>query len=213
MAKVLFLVANFYPTANSVSKQVATEFINHYISYNAKDEIKVLNLCEHEFPIVDYPILDGWDKLAAGADKASLPKEQQRKMDAVERMCDEFVSADKYVVVAPNWNLMVPPQLVNYMLSVCRVGRTFNYFSDHIEPLLKEADKKVLTIVSSGYVCTEPGELNYFVGMDWMRNVFRLCGVENFDSILVEGVDQYPEKRDEIITTAKVEAEIYAKTF
>jgi len=46
-----------------------------------------------------------------------------------------------------------------------------------------------------------------------MRNVFRLCGVENFDSILVEGVDQYPEKRDEIITTAKVEAEIYAKTF
>ena len=212
MAKVLFLVANFFPTSRSVSKQVATAFINEYISCNSRDEIKVLNLCDKDYyPKVDLSILEAEEKLASGISMSQLDPYQQSSIKKMSQMGDEFVSADKYVVVAPNWNMMVPPQIVDYFLCVNKVGKTFECNNDEYTGLLH--DKKVFMITSSGGASTNVNDDSYNVGILWIKNLFSFMGIKDFELLAVENTASKPDIRTEIIKNALVDAKIFARTF
>lgn len=213
MAKVLFLVANYYPTAKSVSRQVATSFINEYIKYNTKDEITVLNLCNIDIPQMDYSILSAIDSLNEGTSFDELSVYQKEKLNYMQKLSDQFIEADKYVIVSPNWNLSLPPQVTDYFLAVLKNKVTFDFSGEDILPLMNDKKRKVLMICSSGYVCSDKESVNYCLGVDWVKNLFNICGVDDFDVVYAEGTQQFPDKFDEILSNAKVEAKVYAKTF
>ncbi|MDR2655490.1 MAG: NAD(P)H-dependent oxidoreductase [Oscillospiraceae bacterium] len=205
MAKVLFLAADPYPTHASVSRQLATEFLKVYISRNVRDEIKVLNLCEETIPAVDYAVLNAWDNIAAGTPVSDFPRIWQDKLKSYDALSEEFFSADKYVAVFPSWNLTVPPQLVSYLLSALPPSGK--------NKIPNGENKKVLLICSSAYICSDTAAPNYCAGVDWLKRLFKLCGVEDFDAVFAEGMEQFPENREEIIKNAKVAVQVYAKTF
>lgn len=211
MAKLLFLVANFFPTSRSVSKQVATSFINEYISYHPRDEIKVLNLCDKNYPKVDLSTLEAQEKLRSGFDFSNLDPYQQTNIKKIDQMCEEFLCADKYVVVAPNWNLMVPPQIVDYFLCVNQMGKTFDYVEGNPVGLLK--DKKILMITSSGSGSTDVNSVGYNVGISWVKNLFSYIGVSDFDLLAVENTNSDIPEKDHVIKNALVDSKIFAKTF
>ena len=208
MAKVLFLVANFYPTSRSLSKQIATNFINEYITFHPRDEIKVLNLCDEGYPKIDLPILEAEEKIKSGFVFFKLDPYQQSSLKKIKQMNDEFMSADKYVIVAPNCNLMVPPQMVDYFLCISQVGHTFDV-TDEISPD-PLTNKRVLMITPGG---SNPDDRNFNVGILWLKKLFAYIGIDDFDLLLIENTKSDQDISDEIIRNAVVDAKIYAKTF
>lgn len=213
MSKLLVLIADPFSSSRSASKNVATTFIRQYIEEHPKDEIRVLNLCNDPFPRVDPIVLDAWDKELDGVAFEELPLVQQEKIREINDLSTEFLTSDKFLIVAPTWNLLTPPELQEYFFSVLRLGSRYTLDESLLKQVMNGAEKKVLLILSSFHEADKAGAPFHSLAEEWLKSIYSLCGVSDFESIYVQGCGDTPEKREEILKNANVDAKIYATTF
>ena len=93
------------------------------------------------------------------------------------------------------WNLGFPPELKIYIDSVCVAGKTFTYTPTGPVGLLTDKGKKCLHIHSSGgfhYGKTEDHSVPY------LKSIMHFIGVDDFEAIVVEGVDAFPDRIEEL---------------
>lgn len=213
MSKVLVLIADYLSSNKSAAKTVATTFIRQYIEEHPKDEIKVLNLCEDRFPRINHSVLDAWDKQLDGMAFEELPIVQQELLESINELSREFMSADKYVIVAPSWNLLTPPQVQEYFLSALRLGSPYTVDESVLKELMNGKEKKVLLILSSSHEANDSTKPFYSLTEEWLRRMYHLCGIMDFEVVYVQGFGDHPEKREDLLKNAQVDAKIYATTF
>lgn len=175
MSKVLVITSS--PRRDSVSTFLAAEFANMLGS----DDIEFFDISSIDFPVYDEKLLNKFD----------TPDEpSSEESEFYEELLNQFVNADRIVFAMPNWNLMCPPSIVNYMLCVCRTGVTFRYTEMGHEGLLK--GKKALIIASCGgeYVQND----SYF-GVSWLKGALALNGITDVSEVVAELVEV---RRDEL---------------
>jgi FMN-dependent NADH-azoreductase len=125
---------------------------------------------------------------------ASLGPDEQRKIERIWRHADHFAAADKYVFVTPMWNLGFPPELKIYIDSVCVAGKTFMHTPTGPAGLLKDKGKKCLHIHSSGWF--HYGKIEDH-SVPYLKSIMHFMGVDDFEAIVVEGVDAIPGRVQE----------------
>jgi len=123
MSKLLYIQAS-PRIQRSHSIAVADAFVAAYEQHNAEDEIVTVNLFEASIPNFDglavpakYTILHG----QAHSD------EEMRAWKNIERVIEQFTSADKYVFAVPMWNFGIPYRLKQYIDVLVQPGYTFSY--------------------------------------------------------------------------------------
>jgi len=208
MAKLLFVTCNLKPVEKSRSLSLGKVFLDEYLKYNPRDDVHFLDLYRDNIQRIDSDVLSGWGKMRCGQRFATLNADEQRKISRIWNHADQFVASDKYVFATPMWNLSFPAELKMYIDAVCVVGKTFEYTPTGPVGLLRDHGKKCLHLHSSGgfhYGKEEDHSVPY------LKSIMNFMGIENFEAIVVEGVEAIPERAEEfnrqaIVKTLEVAA-------
>ncbi|MBA4541341.1 FMN-dependent NADH-azoreductase [Thermoactinomyces daqus] len=208
MAKVLYITANPKPIDESFSLRVGKAFLERYKEIRPEDEIVELDLYKTEIPYIDEEVFSGWGKLAKGAD---LTPEEKKKVDRINELTEQFVSADKYVFVTPFWNFLFPPKLKAYIDTICIAGKTFKYTENGPVGLLK--GKKAVHIQARGGVYSEGPAREVEFSDRYLRTVLQFIGITDVESVIAEGMAAFPEQADAILEKAIAHGQDVAASF
>ena len=128
--KLLHIAASPKLDEQSVGKRVANAFVDAYFNKHEQVQYRYIDLHTLEIPAMTKELLEAFE-----SGKAQREKEEQA-LKIYDSLCNEFITADRYVISFPNWNLTAPPVLVSYMLAVIRAGKAFRYTEQGSEGLL-----------------------------------------------------------------------------
>lgn len=210
MTTVLYITANPNDSTMSYSKAVGDTFIKTYQEENPDHEVITIDLFGTYIPHIDADVFQGWGKLQSGGN-SSLTETEQKKVQRLDALCNQFIEADKYVFASPLWNLSIPPLLKAYIDSVAVAGKTFKHTEQGAVGLLE--NKKALHIQASGGIYSHGPAAEAENGHRYLKTILAFFGVTELEAIFVEGHDQMPDKKEEIKQKAQKQAEDLAKTF
>jgi FMN-dependent NADH-azoreductase len=211
VSKVLYITANPKSEEQSFGLSVGRAFLDAYKSENPKDEVIHLDLYNTHTPYIDTDVFSGWGKLQQGTAFDQLSDDEKAKVNAINQLTDQFISADKYVFVTPLWNFGVPPKMKAYIDTISIAGKTFKYTEQGPVGLL--TDKKAVHIQARGGVYSEGPAKDMEFGDRYLRTVLTFLGVPSIESIIAEGMAQMPDQADEIKRKAIQQAQNVAKDF
>ncbi len=179
---------------------VASAFLEKYKQENPNDVVERVDVYEQDIPLIDGAFMAAGNELRGGKAFADLDPAMQDKLTKFDALTQQFMDADRYVIVSPLWNLGIPPMLKAYFDTVVVAGKTFRYTANGPEALLQ--NKKALQIHGSGGVySTGESDLETH-GEPYINTILNFIGVETLPSVFVEGVDYDPTRKDEILNAA-----------
>jgi FMN-dependent NADH-azoreductase len=210
MSKLLYIQAS--PRGQrSHSVTVTDAFIEAYEKKHPDDKVEILNVFDASMPNFDglavqakYTILHG---------KPHSDKEQQVWKD-IEKVIEQFTSADKYVLAVPMWNFSIPYRLKQYIDILVQPGYTFSYSpEDGYQGLV--SGKPLLTVYARGgeYPPDSDAEAVDFQ-TKYIKLIFGFMGFTDIRSVVVEptlqgGPDVAAAKRKQAIEKIKEIAEVF----
>ncbi|MBO7746740.1 FMN-dependent NADH-azoreductase [Paenibacillus sp. MWE-103] len=211
MSTVLYVTAHPLETQLSHSLTVGREFIQTYHKANPNDEIIHLDLYKTDIPQLDAEVLNGWNQLKTGAAFEELSAESQAKVARLNELVDQFIAADKIVIVNPVWNFLFPPVLKAYIDAICIPGKTVRYSSEGIVGLA--SNKKLLHIQASGSMLSVGPSAGYEFSHRYLTAVSEYMGIPSIEVIYIEGTGAGTDKASSIKERAIQQALDLAKSF
>lgn len=212
-SKVLYIHANPKSEKDSVSLSVGRNFINSYKKKNPSSEIIELDLFKTPLTLIDSDVMDAWGKLMRGKSFDSLNDIQKKKLGDIDKICSQFINADKYVFAAPLWNFNFPPQMKMYIDNILITGKTFKYTDKGPVGLLKDKNKKALIVVASGGVYSNEVASSFDHGAPYLKSVLSFIGIDDVKIVRAEGTNMFPQKLDSIRNDACKEVDHIANDF
>ena len=192
MATVLIVKAHPLDPQKSYALRALEEFETRFASLHPEDMIEIVDVFEDEIPTLDKPLLEA---MAAAKKGEEIASEQAERLERYNAFTQQFLSADKIVVVNPLWNLNVPSQLVSWINTINVAGLTFKYGPEGSIGLIK--DKKLLHIQSNGGV---------YAGQDpaaqYIKSIFEFLGFEDIHQVFIEGQSADPSQAQAIFEEA-----------
>lgn len=211
MSKLLFITAHPLTAKESTCLKISEEFKKEYKINHPEDEIIEINLFEQPVPALDKNLFEAWNKLRKGIKINELTEEQQKGINSYDSFGNQFISADKYVFVNPMWNHFLPSNLKAYIDTICVVGKTIKYTENGPKGLLE--GKKALHIQSSGGIYDHESLQGHDYGHNYLKHIMNFIGIEDVQSIFIDGVDKFKDKAEKIREKAKIQAKEIAKDF
>ncbi|MCP3763436.1 FMN-dependent NADH-azoreductase [Domibacillus sp. A3M-37] len=208
MTNVLFVKANSRPAEQAVSVQLYNAFLETYRAENPSDNITELDLFAENLPYYDTDKINGMFKLARGME---LTAEEKAATDLVTKYLNQFLEADKVVFAFPLWNFTIPAALHTYLDYLNQAGKTFSYTPEGPVGLLK--NKKVTLLNARGGVYSEGPMQSLEMAVNYVKAVMAFWGVEDVQTIVIEGHNQFPDRSAEIVQAGLDTAKEAALTF
>ena len=192
MATVLIVKAHPLDPPKSYALRALEEFETRFASLHPEDMIEIVDVFEDQIPTLDKPLLEA---MAAAKKGEEIASEQAERLERYNAFTQQFLSADKIVVVNPLWNLNVPSQLVSWINTINVAGLTFKYGPEGSIGLIK--DKKLLHIQSNGGV---------YAGQDpaaqYIKSIFEFLGLKDIQQVFIEGQSADPSQAQAIFEEA-----------
>lgn len=192
MATVLIVKAHPLDPQKSYALRALEEFETRFASLHPEDRIEIVDVFEDQIPTLDKPLLEA---MAAAKKGEEIASEQAERLERYNAFTQQFLSADKIVVVNPLWNLNVPSQLVSWINTINVAGLTFKYGPEGSIGLIKE--KKLLHIQSNGGV---------YAGQDpaaqYIKSIFEFLGFKDIQQVFIEGQSADPSQAQAIFEEA-----------
>ncbi len=203
MATILIVKAHPLDAQKSYALRALEEFQTRYASLHPEDEIEIVDVFEDQIPALDKPLFEAMGAVKKGIEISS---EQAEHLDRYNALTQQFLAADKIVVVNPLWNLNVPSQLVSWINTINVAGQTFKYGPEGSIGLVK--GKKLLHIQSNGGV---------YAGQDpaaqYIKSIFEFLGFEDIYQVFIEGQSADPNQAQAIFEEAMVKIDTILEVF
>lgn len=214
MKKLLYISVNSKPEELSASKTVARKFISKFIEENKDFIVEELDLYKEHIPRLEYQYFEKRNCIIDENDAKKLDDKDQKEVQRIRELCDQFVSANVYVISAPMWSLSFPAPLKEYIDCIIQDQKTISFDSGKPEGLLNDKDRTLVYIQSSG------GNIPWILkpvmnkGINYIENIIKFMGIKKFEELLVDGtgytkedldeaIDKGIEKIDDVIKTMK----------
>lgn len=191
MARLLIVKAHPLDSKASYALRTLEDFICLYQEEYPTDSIEEVDVFD-DIPILDKDLLEAMSLAKKGQ---TLSPSQEKNLARYNELTEQFLRADKIVIVNPLWNLNVPSQLVSWINTINVAGRTFKYGPEGSIGLIQ--DKKVLHIQSNGGVYNGRDAASIYI-----RDIFKFLGVEDVYQIFIEGQSAEPTRAEEIYQEA-----------
>lgn len=207
MKKLLYITVNSKPEDLSTSKTVGREFVNRFISQNSEYQLEELDLYNEDIPEVNHRLFPGRAEPVSGEDYNALSEQEKSMVDRINALCDQFLSADTYVIAAPMWSLSFPSRLKQYLDCIILNNKVIKVSPEEVKGLLHDKERKMVYIQSSGGVYPKILDWKTNYGIEYVQDIFKFLGIKKFEKILVEGVDMPSVGREEAIKRASKDIE------
>lgn len=209
MTKVLVIQAHPH-IDNSLSLTVGKEFVEDYKKSHPNDEVVIRDLFTEEgVPALNNVTMTAWKKQKFGQEMTDEEKETIKKHD---EWLDEFISADKYIFINPMYNHFMPAEMKQYLDLTAIARKTFKYTPEGAVGLL--TGKKAMHIqATGGKYHSEDANPMMDLGSVYLTKMLNFYGINDVDNIFIEGADENPEKRQEILEKALQDAQAKAPKF
>lgn len=213
MAKLLYISANSKPEPLSVSKTMARYFIDEYCKKYPEDTVEELDLYSEDIPMPNYKLFTSRATLTSGEAYEDLSDCEKSQISRIEKLSDQFLNADKYLIAAPMWNTFFPSILKQYIDCIVLNGRLIEATNNEVKGLLNDKERKMVYIQSSGgyYPAFISWRLN--LGVRYLQDVFGFLGISTFKQVLVEGVDMPEIGKEVAMRDAKEDIDHILKRF
>lgn len=190
MKRLLYIPVNSKPEELSTSKKAGREFVNRFMEKNSDYELMELDLYNEFIPEVNYKLFKGRAELVTGQEYEALSHRERKEVDRINQLCDQFLSADTYVIAAPMWSIMFPARLKRYFDCIIQHNKVIKVDpEEEVRGLLDDKERNMVYIQSSGgdYPAILGGKFNH--GVNYCHDIFKFLGINKFEKLLVEGVD------------------------
>jgi FMN-dependent NADH-azoreductase len=204
MSKLLYIQGS--PRAGrSHSSAVANAFVEAYQQVHPGDEVVTLNVFEASIPDFDGEAVEAKYTILQGQPHS---RDEMEVWEGVERVIEQFRSADKYVLAVPMWNFGIPYRLKQYIDLLVQPGYTFSHSEDKGYVGLV-VGKPMLAVYARGgeYSAESQGE-SFDLQRKYVELIFGFIGFENIRCVVVEptlqgGPDVAATRRREAIERVK----------
>ncbi|MEJ5376586.1 MAG: NAD(P)H-dependent oxidoreductase [bacterium] len=181
MAVLLHIQAS--PRERSHSKAVADIFLEAYQKINPQDSVRSMDLFKLELPAFDGLVLQAKYNILHG--QAHSPQELEA-WSKVERLIEDFKSADKYVWSLPMWNFGIPYRLKHYLDILVQPGYTFSYSPQEGYRGLVCGKPAILICARGGAYGSPAGASSMDFQLPYMELILGFMGFQNTRKILIE---------------------------
>jgi FMN-dependent NADH-azoreductase len=169
----------------SHSRRLSREFIEAWKQTHPFDTITYRDVGRNPIPHVN----EAWIAAAYTPPEQRSP-ELQEAISLSDRLIDELLAADIYVIGVPMYNFSVPSSFKAYIDQIVRVGRTFAFepedSANPYKPLV--LGKKMFIITARGDAGFEPGERNEKLNYQnpYLKTIFGFIGITDITFVNVE---------------------------
>ena len=195
--KLLYITASTKPEESSVSKKAGRLFLNRFLSVNPGYAVEEIDVNTANLPEPNYRFFKGWVELVSGPEYEALSEQEREAADEIARLCDQFLSADLYVIAAPMWSMSFPSRLKQYVDCVMLNHKTIELSRQKARGLLCDKTRKMVYIQSSGGIYPKIIDWKFNYGVNYFHDLFKSLGIREFHKILIQGTDMTdvgPEK-------------------
>lgn len=202
MKKVLYITANTKPESLSSSRTVGRMVVNALEKSGNGVQVEELDLYTASLPKLKYHYFEGRSTLIGSHKVMQLTGEEQEDIAQINRLCDQFIAADWYVLAAPMWSLSFPAVVKEYLDCILISGKTVGFKKEKPYGLLNDRARSFVYVQSSG------GELPWLLrpvlnkGMNYMEDIMKFIGISDFHALLVDGTGTTEEERQGAIAQA-----------
>ncbi|MDX1925315.1 MAG: NAD(P)H-dependent oxidoreductase [Pirellulaceae bacterium] len=208
MSKLLYIEAS-PRKERSKSIAVAKAFLDAYRAAHPNDEVVTLDLWAKALPEFDGYTIDAKYQVLHGQ---GFDQQQKAAWDAIVAVCEEFKSADKYVISLPMWNFGIPYKLKHYIDVIAQPGQTFS-FSPATGYSGLVTGKPVLTIYARGGAYSADAAKGMDFQKSYLEFLLGFIGFKDIQSIVVEPTLAAPADVAAAESTASQAAVALAKQF
>lgn len=202
--KLLYISVNSKPENLSSSKMVARKFINKFLERNGDFKVEEVDLYKEHIPRLEYQYFKDRNCVISEEDAKKLPEKDQKEIRKIRDLCDQFISAQMYVIVAPMWSLSFPAPLKEYIDCIVQEEKTIS-FEKGKKPkgLLDDKERAVVYIQSSG------GNIPWILdpimdkGENYVAQIMKAMGVKNVQELKVDATGTTEEERENAIRDAE----------
>jgi len=182
MSKLLYIQAS--PRGQrSHCITVADAFIEAYKQKHPDDKIVTLNVFDASIPSFDglavqakYTILHG----------RSHSEEELEVWKNVEKVIEQFTSADKYMLAVPMWNFSIPYRLKQYIDLLVQPGYTFSFSEDKGYEGLVVGKPLLAVHARDGEYLADSNAEAFDLQKKYVELIFGFMGFEDMRSLVVE---------------------------
>ncbi|MEB2492482.1 FMN-dependent NADH-azoreductase [Peribacillus frigoritolerans] len=194
MTKVLFVKVNDRPADQAISSKMYDTFLQTYKETYPTDEVTELDLFKEDLPYYGNTAITGLYKRNQGLE---LTAEEENAAKLVDQYLNQFMAMDKVVFAFPLWNSTVPAPLITYLSYLAQAGIMFNYTAEG--PVGYAGDKKVMLLNARGSDYALEGMASAEMAVSLVKNIISLWGINNPETVVIEGHNQYPDRSQKII--------------
>ena len=202
--KLLYISVNSKPENLSSSKMVARKFINKFLERNGDFKVEEVDLYKEHIPRLEYQYFKDRNCVITEEDAKKLPEKDQKEIRKIRDLCDQFISAQMYVIAAPMWSLSFPAPLKEYIDCIVQEEKTIS-FDKGKKPkgLLDDKERAVVYIQSSG------GNIPWILdpimdkGENYVAQIMKAMGIKNVQELKVDATGTTEEERENAIREAE----------
>ena len=202
--KLLYISVNSKPENLSSSKMVARKFINKFLERNGNFKVEEVDLYKEHIPRLEYQYFKDRNCVITEEDAKKLTEKDQKEIRKIRNLCDQFISAQMYVIAAPMWSLSFPAPLKEYIDCIVQEEKTIS-FEKGKKPkgLLDDKERAVVYIQSSG------GNIPWILdpimdkGENYVAQIMKAMGIKNVQELKVDATGTTEEERENAIREAE----------
>lgn len=202
--KLLYISVNSKPENLSSSKMVARKFINKFLERNGDFKVEEVDLYKEHIPRLEYQYFKDRNCVITEEDAKKLPEKDQKEIRKIRDLCDQFISAQMYVIAAPMWSLSFPAPLKEYIDCIVQEEKTIS-FEKGKKPkgLLDDKERAIVYIQSSG------GNIPWILdpimdkGENYVAQIMKAMGIKNVQELKVDATGTTEEERENAIREAE----------
>lgn len=202
--KLLYISVNSKPENLSSSKMVARKFINKFLERNGDFKVEEVDLYKEHIPRLEYQYFKDRNCVITEEDAKKLPEKDQKEIRKIRDLCDQFISAQMYVIAAPMWSLSFLAPLKEYIDCIVQEEKTIS-FEKGKKPkgLLDDKERAVVYIQSSG------GNIPWILdpimdkGENYVAQIMKAMGIKNVQELKVDATGTTEEERENAIREAE----------
>ncbi|WP_256873589.1 FMN-dependent NADH-azoreductase [Paenibacillus kribbensis] len=135
-----------------------------------------------DLPQIDADLLRRWGQPPSGPSFDELSEESKVKAVRMREIVDQFMAADKIVIVNPVWNYSFPSVLKAYIDAVTVIGKTIKRSDNGLRGLSgltgTQQGKKVMHIQASGTVLSHGKFKDVEYSHSYVNTIMNLLGID-----------------------------------
>lgn len=202
--KLLYISANSKPEYLSSCKTVARTFINKFLDKHKDFKVEEVDLYKDHIPRLEYQYFEDRNCIIKEKAAKDLPQKSQDEIKRIRDLCEQFQSANMYVIAAPMWNLSFPAPLKEYIDCIVQVGMTVTFEKGKKPQGLLNDKYRVLVYVESAGGSI-PLMLNPVMdkGENYVSSIMKTIGIKKVHELKVDNTGTTENERKAAISKAE----------